>query len=259
METEFMTMLIKIEIQQVLKNLYSVIDKTSPKLERKIFNMHMFRPLITGCLFSTNGELICSNTRIIASRFCNKHTKLCQDHNIKQYFLSQEEYLLHQLHQFKPLSIDNYDHLPTYEEYIQYYEQRKNEYFRTIIASVLNDFYEHTDIIKKYVIAKYGEGFLPQKKKKVVQKAIILLPFCEEQCWARINTGRQCINKKFQGLNYCKLHKKSQPYGNYNGDIVKIDIEKDIVNIHFDYSNKTIIKYNDTKSFIAAPNQIFLF
>ena len=43
-----------------------------------------------------------------------------------------------------------------------------------------------------------------------------ILPFETTKCNARINTGRQCINNKYGELNYCKIHKKKLPFGDFN-------------------------------------------
>lgn len=209
-ETSMMTMCIKNMLQKVLSDFKQQFPNVDTgKIERKIIMCSAHKELITSCLHSG-----CNHKRLLNTIFCKKHMS-----NGVSTFVDGIDFLIQNMSVLHSVGTYNKVSTPSFEEFSVFFNNKKKEYMICLFDSLLNDNVTISKDIMSYITNTFGESYIPikkRKKNKIIDQSIEQLPFVESKCHARINSGRQCINIKYQNLNFCKIHKRSTPFGIYD-------------------------------------------
>lgn len=255
MENNFSELRKKIEQLNFLYKLNSELSITSVKHERKIKLIYHNKEYLNRCLsFSSTKDQQCMNSRVLGHKFCYKHTDV--ETNVKLYedeydfifnhlstvidypynnFIKQQNQNKHTILMFEIASFD---------EFNKYSDHFVNDNLLSLSIALCKDFPKQKEDIQLFCMKHYNFNPL---KTKVIQD-LSKIPLNEKKCFARISTGRQCINNRWNEngelLEYCNLHRKSTPHGDFR-DISTITTkykkkEIEIVNYSLEEGKKII-------------------
>ena len=296
MDNIFLLLRTKIEQLGFLYKINEVLGITSVKHERKIKLIYHNKEYLNRCLsFSTTKDQQCMNSRVLGHKFCYKHVDSEEDEATESETSSKEPLiqLYDDEYDFIFQTIKNVIFYPyntfvqsqnqnkvdfkkfeiiSFEEYKKYVAHHLNDNLNALSLALCKDFPKRKEEIGKFCQDHYHFNPL---KQKVIQD-LTKLPLNEKKCCARISTGRQCINNRWNEegnvLDYCNLHRKSIPHGDYRNPIdetkakykkkeepvkITLSLEYKTVRCSFDsIIKKPYFNLNDSKFCIAEGKMI---
>lgn len=248
MDNIFLLLRTKIVLLNFLYKIREQLGITSVKHERKIKLIYHNKEYLNRCLsFSTTKDQQCMNSRVLGHKYCYKHVAeidtaetadtdsspkepLIQLYDDEYDFIYQtiKNVIYYPYNSFvQSQSQNRVDfnkfEMPSFQEYKQYTAHHLTDNLTSLALALCKDYPKRKEEIGKFCQDNYQFNPL---KQKVVQD-LTKLPLNEKKCFARISTGRQCINNRWNEdgvlLDYCNLHKKSIPHGDFR---TPIDVEK---------------------------------
>lgn len=247
---------------------------TFEREERKIRKQFDNKKFLTQCLSTskTTNTAHCLNSRISCSLFCYKH----QQSDTKLYS-NEVDFLFKNLTLFinQPEPSDNtkddiYHNTSvlTYKEFCESIDNFRNQ-------QILNNFKRcHKRFNKK---AKINESdLIPEQYLNIIKPLIEpkqsrprtrSLDVTENQCYARISTGRQCTNHTYRtNKDYCSIHLKKMRYGDIREDPPEVKESESLkkkkneqkTNENIIQTLPDVIKYLDKKTFQYKNNYFHL-
>lgn len=251
MDNIFLLLRTKIEQLNFLYQLNEKTKITSVKHERKIKLIYHNKEYLNRCLsFSTTKDQQCMNSRVLGHKYCYKHVPIPESELLSTESSDEPTPDISQKEPLIQLYDDEYDfifqtissvifypynsfvksqtqnkvdfkkfEIVSFDEYKKYVSYHLQDNLTTLALALCKDYPKRKDDISKFCQDSYNFNPL---KQKVVQD-LTKLPLNEKKCFARISTGRQCINNRWNDdgtlLEYCNLHRKSIPHGDFRHPI----------------------------------------
>ena len=234
MENNILRLTTKISQLQFLRELNFTLGKTFPKTEKKIKKNYFDKYILNKCLaYNTKKTKQCMNSRKCGKSFCYKHLE-----STNMYYESEYTYLFDKINVINMTNSSHFEKKDFLDSFEIMSKDEYQEYTETYLKTTYKDFLqmlvkeETSDDIKQKMqdifLEKFGISLhtpRPRSDSETGESALN-----KDKCHARISSGRQCINNRWNEsgvfLDYCNLHKRKMPHGDFRVPYVKKIVEE---------------------------------
>jgi hypothetical protein len=107
---------------------------------------------------------------------------------------------------------------------------KKNPFEKIIengLIKLQKEIIKNPEIVNTKLFLEIGLNIFGFNVNELKIKQIKQIKITDDNCIAKLKSGKQCINKKIDNILLCRVHNQSNPFGNIN---IENNIENNIKN-----------------------------